>query len=55
MVKNDGGLGCGPRKIASITKMMTNHHRRLTRNLERSTDAAENLVEIANLKCVFTP
>jgi hypothetical protein len=32
---------------------MTNRPRRLTRNLEQSADAAENLIEIANLRRVL--
>ena len=31
----------------------TNRHRRLTRNLEQSAEAAENVIEIANLRRVL--
>ena len=40
-------------RIEATFGTLTNRHRRLTRNLEQSTDAAENLVEIANLRRVL--
>ena len=40
-------------RIEATFGMLTNRHRRLTRNLEQSTEAAENLVEIANLRRVL--
>jgi putative transposase len=40
-------------RIEATFGTLTNRHRRLTRNLEQSADAAENLVEIANLRRVL--
>jgi putative transposase len=40
-------------RIEATFGMLTDRHRRLTRNLEQSTEAAENLVEIANLRRVL--
>jgi putative transposase len=40
-------------RIEATFGTLTNRCRRLTRNLEQSTDAAENLVEIANLRRVL--
>ena len=40
-------------RIEATFGTLTNRHRRLTSNLEQSTDAAENLVEIANLRRVL--
>lgn len=37
-------------RIGATSGTLTNRCRRLTRNLEQSADAAENLVEIANLR-----
>ena len=40
-------------RIEATFGTLTNRYRRLTRNLEQSADAAENLVEIANLRRVL--
>ena len=40
-------------RIEATFGTLTNRHRRLTRNLEQSGDAAENVVEIANLRRVL--
>ena len=40
-------------RIEATFGTLTNRHRRLTRNLEQSPDAAENVVEIANLRRVL--
>jgi putative transposase len=40
-------------RIEATFGMLTDRHRGLTRNLEQSTEAAENLVEIANLRRVL--
>lgn len=40
-------------RIEATFGTLTNRHRRLTRNLEQSADAAENLVEIADLRHVL--
>ena len=40
-------------RIEATFGTLTNRHRRLIRNLEQSTDAAENLVEIANLRRIL--
>jgi hypothetical protein len=40
-------------RIEATFGTLTNRHRRQTRNLEQSADAAENLVEIANLRRVL--
>ena len=40
-------------RIEATFGTLTNRHRRLTRNLEQSADAAENVVEIANLRRVL--
>jgi putative transposase len=40
-------------RIEATFGTLTNRHRRLTRNLEQSADAAENIVEIANLRRVL--
>lgn len=40
-------------RIEATFGTLTNRYRRLTRHLEQSADAAENLVEIANLRRVL--
>jgi len=40
-------------RIEATFGTLTNRYRRLTRNLEQSADAAENLVEVANLRRVL--
>jgi putative transposase len=40
-------------RIEATFGTLTNRYRRLTRNLEQSQDAAENLVELANLRRVL--
>jgi putative transposase len=40
-------------RIEATFGTLSNRHRRLTRNLEQSADAAENLVEIANLRRIL--
>lgn len=40
-------------RIEATFGTLTNRYRRLTRNLEQSADAAENLVELANLRRVL--
>ena len=40
-------------RIEATFGTLTNRYRRLTRNLEQSHDAAENLVELANLRRVL--
>jgi putative transposase len=40
-------------RIEATFGTLTNRYRRLTRNLEQSPDAAENLVELANLRRVL--
>jgi putative transposase len=40
-------------RIEATFGTLTNRCRRLTRNLEQSADAAENLVELANLRRVL--
>src|SRR4051794_28168230 len=40
-------------RIEGTFGTLTNRHRRLTRNLEQSPEAAENVVEIANLRRVL--
>ena len=40
-------------RIEATFGTLTNRYRRLTRNLEQSADAAENLIEIANLRRVL--
>lgn len=40
-------------RIEATFGTLTNRYRRLTRNWEQSADAAENLVEVANLRRVL--
>jgi hypothetical protein len=40
-------------RIEATFGTLTNRHRRLSRHWEQSADAAENLVEIANLRRVL--
>ena len=40
-------------RIEATFGTLTNRYRRLTRNLEQSSEAAENVVEMANLRRVL--
>ena len=40
-------------RIEATFGTLTNRHRRLTRNLEQSAEAAENVIEVANLRRVL--